>query len=447
MSSVAHSAPIVELAKVFTPSMPASLSFVPRSSVEGQVVRALETPGKQLVIFGHSGSGKTTLITNLVRNLGLSSVTTKCTKMSNFESIMLSAFDKLNPYYISERGAKESSSETASLEANYKLIKASLQATYTTEVTAKESRALPPQLTIERLAELCGAARCCWIVEDFHKVPASEKQKLAQAMKVFMDTAVDYPRVKLIALGAVDTAREVVQYDPEMRTRVAEINVPLFTTDELIQILEKGEALLNIRFGSLKGQIAAYASGLAAVCHQLALNICSAAGVRHTMPKETWVEHTHLQDALQSYLADASDSLKLAFNKAAKRKRERRFDNTTLILKALTSVGESGATYADLLKQIKQEVPDYPQGNLTSYLKELETPDRGEIVRHDFSSGRYYFSDPLYLAYAQCVFVPAKDTRRVSMRLLGMDFQVDPDEIKTFRIEFKDKFSSHVDEG
>ena len=37
---------------------------------------------------------------------------------------------------------------------------------------------------------------------------------MAQIMKVFMDTAVDYPDVKVVAIGAVDSAREVIKYDP-----------------------------------------------------------------------------------------------------------------------------------------------------------------------------------------------------------------------------------------
>jgi len=46
----------------------------------------------------------------------------------------------------------------------------------------------------------------------------------------------------------VDTARQVVDYDKEMKERVAEIAVPLMTEEELFSIITKGEQLLNIRF-------------------------------------------------------------------------------------------------------------------------------------------------------------------------------------------------------
>ena len=49
---------------VFTPSQPAKLSFIDRDSINDSLVNALNTPGKQIVVYGHSGSGKTTLLSN-----------------------------------------------------------------------------------------------------------------------------------------------------------------------------------------------------------------------------------------------------------------------------------------------------------------------------------------------------------------------------------------------
>ena len=257
-------------------------------------------------------------------------------------------------------------------------------------------------------------------------------------MKVFMDTAVDFPKVKVIAIGAVDTARDVVECDPEMNTRISEISVPLLTTEELGEILTKGENLLKIRFGALKEQIASYASGLGAVCHQLALNICLAAGVTTTQQDEYWITNEHLTEALQAYMEDSSDSLKAAFAKALRRKRPRKFDNTGLILRALTIVGEQGALYADILRQIRLEEPNFPQGNLTLYLGELATSERGEMIRHDVVSGMYYYNDPLHFAYARCLFVAPRTAERVEMHILGQSFTVDLQEFLKLRAAAED---------
>ena len=47
-----------------------------------------------------------------------------------------------------------------------------------------------------------------------------------------MDKSADYPYLKIIALGAVNTGREVVEYDTEMRNRVSEIEVTLMKDPE-----------------------------------------------------------------------------------------------------------------------------------------------------------------------------------------------------------------------
>ena len=54
-----------------------------------------------------------------------------------------------------------------------------------------------------------------------------------------MDLADEYEELKIIALGAVGTARQVVEYDPEMRNRIAEIPVELMTEKE-IESIDKG---------------------------------------------------------------------------------------------------------------------------------------------------------------------------------------------------------------
>src|SRR5690606_6742915 len=102
-------------------------------------------------------------------------------------------------------------------------------------------RALPPQLTPQALGKFLGAAGACWVLEDFHKIEESQKEHLSQLMKVFVDMADEFPDLKIIAIGAVDTARQVVQYDDEMKNRVAEIPVSLMHPDEIKAIIKKGE--------------------------------------------------------------------------------------------------------------------------------------------------------------------------------------------------------------
>jgi GTPase SAR1 family protein len=411
---------------VFTPGIPARATFVERENLNDQLVDALNTPGKQIVVYGQSGTGKSTLLTNKVQQVyGAKKIVSRCTIATTFENLLLSAFDQLEVFYTASASIKTTSSITGKLEQNYLALKTAIEANLSNENTASKTRLLPPQLTPERLAQYCGAADCCWVLEDFHKVPLAEKTRLSQIMKVFTDVAADYPLVKIIAIGAVDTARQVIQYDPEMRTRVAEIAVPMMTRDELMIILKKGEELLNIQFGSHKEQIAEYSSGLGAICHQIGLNMCNSAGITETCEDEYLIKNEQFKDAIQRYLIDSSDTLKQAFDIAMRRTRSRKFDNTRLILEALTLIGANGATKGEILKKIHVKVPDYPSGNLTTYLPELQSSKRGSILRFDTASGKFYFSDPLYHAYAQCLFVPPKQASFFSITLLGVSFNME----------------------
>jgi hypothetical protein len=164
-----------------------------------------------------------------------------------FEQVIADAFDQLAPVYESERSEQTTTASMARLHAQYMGIRGQIgsDASRTEDVTTRV--VLPPQLTPQTLARFLGAAECCWVLEDFHKIEPAEKKKLAQVMKVFMDTADEFPAVRITAIGAVDTARQVVEYDPEMRNRVAEIHVPLMNDEEITRLAEKGEELLNIR--------------------------------------------------------------------------------------------------------------------------------------------------------------------------------------------------------
>ena len=68
------------------------------------------------------------------------------------------------------------------------------------------------------------------------------------------------------------------------------------------------------------------------------------------------------------------------------------------------SVPKIGATFAEILAEIKKKELNYPAGNLTFYLNELQKDIRGSVIRHNSTSGKYSFSDPIFLAYAILLF-------------------------------------------
>lgn len=284
---------------------------------------------------------------------------------------------------------------------------------------------LPPQLTPQALGKFLGAVKACWVLEDFHKIDLSEKVQLSQLMKVFMDMSDDYPELKIVALGAVNTARQVVEYDDEMRNRVAEISVPLMSPDEITKIIRKGEMALNVSFSqNIVKVISIHSNGLASVCHHLCLNMCDAAEINVTVPGTTYQLTTDdCQSAVKTYVDEASDSIKSAFEKALKPRRNG-VNNAELILKALSAVKEDGAARFDILNRVRQESPSYQDQRLKHNLIKLCEPSYGTILRYDSNSGRYAFSDPIYRAYALARYHPATPSSlRSSNELAISEFQ------------------------
>lgn len=393
--------------QIFTPNQHAKVNFVPRVDLENQLVDSLRTPGKQIIVYGHPGSGKSSVVRKKLMELYPANITTQCQRSMTFEQALLNAFDQLDQYYPEVSSTKTVASKSRSLEAKYFELKAAVSKTSSTESQLNLRRVVPPQLTAQRLSQFLGEKGLCWVLEDFHKLIPEEKVHLSQSLKVFVDASSEYETVRVICLGAVMTAREVVEYDPEMRKRVAEIHVPLMSREELLQIMINGCKLLNIEIdGWIKHEIVRFSAGLASVCHQLALNMCNVASVSATQPVLVKLVRDVFDKAVVRYVSESSDTLKSQFDIALRRHRVREYDNTRIILTVLARAGEDGLTNAELLQAIRKSVPKYPQSNLTKYLAELQSTDRGELILCDGASGRFSFSDPLYQAYARAKLVP-----------------------------------------
>lgn len=387
---------VYELKNVFTPTTSANISYITRESVENKLRKALDIPGKQVVIYGHSGSGKTTVLNHIIKEKTLTTITSRCTKNSTIESIILDAFDELNPYYLDSTNGIRKESITGSISTEYLGIKSSISGNIESSIGEVKKRILPPQLTIQRLCDFIGSAGALWIIEDFHKVSDEEKSKISQMMKLFMDKAKDYENSKIVVLGAADYGYEVVQHDTELNNRVTEVEVPLLTTPEIAQIIQKGANALNIGISNVvSDKIADYANCLATIAHQLAYNLCFNKGILKTQKRYINISDEELEQAIKDFSSEKQDTYKALYLRITQQ-RERTYKNVEIILEALSKL-DKDVTQHDLLVEIQKKYPTYPPGNLSTYLKRLTTPEKEEVLRNN--SGRISFSDPFFKSY------------------------------------------------
>ncbi|MDC3285291.1 ATP-binding protein, partial [Flavobacteriaceae bacterium] len=305
-----------QLEEIFTPSQPAKHTFVERSSVKKRLDRAFRTPGKQIIIYGYSGAGKTTLLRNKLESENINYITTPCIKGMSISDIVIDAFNQLEIYYTQGKEKVESNKVGGTLSASYLGLKASLGAETKGDSKISKRRAVELPITPQTLAKFIGESENCWVIEDFHKIESSNKIQMAQIMKVFMDASVNYPKLKIIAIGAVNSAREVVQFDPEMKNRITELQVPLMNEESLNEILNTGEKLLNIKIPTkIVDRIVSYSSGLPAVTHQLGLLLCEVNKIfqTHDSSKVFEITQSSFEIALDEYLEENSDSLKAVY--------------------------------------------------------------------------------------------------------------------------------------
>lgn len=408
---------IYTLNEVFTPSRPARVTFVDREKINSRIVRALQIPGMQIVIYGHTGSGKTTLLENKLFQTYEKHIRTNCMKGMTFEQILLDAFDQLGEFYLDEITNKRKLTIDASAKAAYLNIKLKLGANAEEEEMTKKKRIIPLQLTPQSLARLMGQAGYCWVLEDFHKMEDKYKENLSQMMKVFMDMSDKYPDLKIIALGAVNTAREVVQYDKEMKKRVAEIHVEPMSSDEIKEIIKKGcNALKIIINKELSEDIAHHSNGLASICHKICYILCDNADIHSTLEQPLKFDQADLQHALSEYISDESDTIKCSFDKALKLK------GAEDVLWALARINGDGASVENLFEHIKKNKPHSKLTNekTKEILDQLGTESYGESIKFDLDSARYSFADPFLCAFALAYF-EEKDKNLTNKRLTAQE--------------------------
>lgn len=391
------------LESVFTPTKSAKINYIKRTDIEESVWRAIKIPGNQIILYGHSGGGKTTLVRNTLETLNRNYIVTSCINGTTVNELIINAFDKLNPYYTSESSYKISNKISSTLKASYYKIESTLTTETSEEISQRQIRVLPVQLTFERLGSFLGAAECVWVIEDFHKVDNSEKQKLSDIMKAFVDIANDYEKTKIVAIGAVASASDVVNYSPDIKSRIAEIPVPLLNEDEIREIITNGSRLLNVTFEEklIKDTIF-YSNSLGSLCHQLCYSHCEQMRIEKTVRKNIKIGNNVLTKSIEGYVSQKSDTFQQKLDRALKQ-RKAKFENVKLILNSMIALKKEEVTYNEILMKIKQWEPDYPQSNLTVYLKPLTTNENEEIIRYNENAGKYSFSDPFFKAFCAMV--------------------------------------------
>jgi len=383
----------INIEKIFTPATSAGLTFVRRKTVEKKFHSQFKIPGRQIVVYGHSGCGKTTFLNRYFEEHNIESIIIQCDANMSFDQLLLNTFDQLGIYYQDALNisSTEKQKYTASIEAGGSGVKEET-GKQTTE-TSNFVRLVSPQLTSQRLADELGKSKKVLVVEDFHKLQEDQKKRLADTLKVFVDRANHYPHLKLICTGAVDTAREIVKLDNNLKQRVYECEIPLLTDKELQEIVYRGCALLNIEMSDdLVERIVHYSNQLGSIAHQLSYDVCDSEDISKTQLVKKHLSGEHFIKAVEAYIDARSDSLVEIYERAVK-------DSLGwYILSAFSELPQSKLSLKKITRTVNTKDHPFTENQIVLKLAELSSTDVG-IIRRNYNGAAYSISDPFWGAF------------------------------------------------
>lgn len=383
----------LKLAVVFTPNTTATITYIERRKIEEEFKKNIDISGRQIIIYGHSGSGKTTLTRRMLKTSGVNFIITDCESATTFNDLLLSAFDKLDRFYISQKESNTTYSVSTSMKAEYKTVSAEISKQNSISYSEVSLRVVPPQLTPQKLAQFLGEVNAVWIIEDFHKISVDEKTRLADILKIFIDAANDYPKVKIICIGAVGSARELVTFDTNLYPRISEVHVPLLSEKEIREIINIGCRCLHIEMSeSLIDKIVFYSNQLASLTHQMCYEICFKNDVTNTKAFKKHINDDQFKSAIQGYINNNSDTLKGIYESITKNKL------VWYILKTIVSVEKESVTFDEIKSRINTRKHHFPDTDITSELKKLSDETVG-ILRFDSNSEKYSVATPFWGAF------------------------------------------------
>ena len=411
------------LGDVYTPTTTAKLAYVSRTELESNFTKYLHLAGKQIILYGHSGSGKTTLVDTILKQNGQNYITTHCESSTTFNDLLINAFDELELYYKSEisKGNKIEAEGEVSIELSS--ISTAMKQTVSEENQETYVRILPPQLTPQRLSETLGKMNLIWVIEDFHKVDEAEKKRIADVIKIFIDKANQYPNLKIICIGAVDTARDMIKLEPNLSTRVSELNVPLLKDEEILEIINRGCRCLNIEMTEpLKDKIMHYSNRLASLAHQMCYDICYSNDIMKSCRWKVCIGDDRFRDAIESYLDSNSDTFKSIYEASVKD------PIGWYILKTFTVHGQNKLSIKNIKKRICTKKHSFTDNEINLKLLELSS-GQNNILRYDSNSGKYSISSPFWGAFLKMQIAieeanqakAEKDKRNMNLLLENQD--------------------------
>lgn len=299
----------IETEKVFGVSNQIILSYLERKKVDEKFKKSIEQD-KSIIIYGSSKQGKTSLIQKhleeskylkiectpgtkltdiylaIIRqsNIEIVTGTTKEIASGTDGKIGLKATIKIPMIFDGEAAGEISEKSEEKSSSNYKTIDYNLSL---------------PQSIIEILK--ANKIKKYIVLENFHYLPESEQRAFSFDLRTYQDNNIIF-----IILGIWRERNRLSQYNGDLQDRMIEIPVEPWERDEFINVLKKGENILNVSFEKIQDKIIEASFDSIGVLQELAKQTCYSAGVNNGVRKKIEFNDDNLNEAINIKLSDYS---------------------------------------------------------------------------------------------------------------------------------------------
>jgi Cdc6-like AAA superfamily ATPase len=373
----------LDVGKVFTPAVPVSDNdlFAGRIDEIRRVIDAINQRGQHAAIFGDRGVGKTSLAniisSKLTGNVPVLAPHVTCNTTDDFTSIWRNVLSNID--LITKR-------RQAGFQ-NYSLFEETRSAA---EVIG--DKVSPDDL--RRFFSLMGDGRILIIVlDEFDRLNRSARRAVADTVKTFSDHSVP---VTIIVVGVADTIDELIAEHESIERVLVQVQMPRMDQAELMEILHKGTARLNMTIADDAARfIASVSQGLPHYTHLIGLH-----AARTTLDRdERQITMRDVGEAVDKAVTDSHASLRSDFRKAVTSPQQGNIFGQVLLACALAKMDEFGYfSAADVrapLTRIRGKDCDIP--SFARHLKDFCKAERGKVLEQTGTKHRlkYRFTNAL----------------------------------------------------
>jgi len=223
------------------------LNYVERPSADETLVESL-TREKHVVIFGSSKQGKTSLRKHALNDEEY--ILVQCSNKWDIAEIN-SAILKRAGYEITQSNEKSASGKSkifAGIKTVFGFGSAEGGAEHVEERGTKTT-STPLQLDPEDVNDIIQALDAInfnkfIVLEDFHYLPIETQKDFSIALKAYHESS----KLCFIIIGVWLEEDRLTLYNGDLKNRLFTINADKWESGELLQVIEKGEKILNIKF-------------------------------------------------------------------------------------------------------------------------------------------------------------------------------------------------------